>query len=316
MIVRSLLLYLFLILFSGGHSGFLLAQTAVPPLTSRVMDLSQSLSSREQATLTQLIIDFERSSSQGAQIAVLMLDSLAGEPLSHYTDRVFKQWQLGQKQSDNGLLIVVVKNDRQVRIEVGYGLEGALTDLQASKIIKQDFIPYFKQGDYFSGLQRGIQSMRQIIGPSEPDDVAPRSLEAAFPHLLLPYLAVLTSIFWVVLILSRFLPIPWLKRSSGRMNLGRGLLMALSNVVVMLSLTGSAGLTLRSTFMVFVISTVVYGVLSHLALVLGHSSQTEKRTNVRDSRAQGEANHQDSDSRGGFGGGGGSSGGGGASGSW
>ncbi|MDD5765928.1 MAG: YgcG family protein [Candidatus Marinimicrobia bacterium] len=129
----------------------------VPPLRTRVTDLSGILSSSEQLKLEEKLFQFESQTSN--QIAVLIIPSLEGEVLEDYSIRVTDAWKLGDKEKDNGVLLLVVINDRKMRIEVGYGLEGALTDLISSSIIRNEIAPEFRNGNYFAGIDAGITSI-------------------------------------------------------------------------------------------------------------------------------------------------------------
>lgn len=129
----------------------------VPPLKNRVTDLSGVLSSSEQLKLEEKLFQFESQTSN--QIAVLIIPSLEGDALEDYSIRVTDAWKLGDKGKDNGILLLVVINDRKMRIEVGYGLEGALTDLISSSIIRNEIAPEFRNGNYFVGIDAGITSI-------------------------------------------------------------------------------------------------------------------------------------------------------------
>lgn len=143
------------------------AQKAVPELTGRVVDLAQMIDANDEADLVARLAAHEQST--GNQIAVLTVDSLAGENLEEFSLRVARTWALGQKDRDNGVLFLVAKNDRKMRIEVGYGLEGTLTDAIASFIIRQTVAPLFRQGLFNGGIVAGTG---QIIDVLESDEAA------------------------------------------------------------------------------------------------------------------------------------------------
>src|SRR5262245_53146357 len=117
------------------------AQVAIPSLTGRVIDQTGTLSPAEIATLDQQLTAFEER--KGSQIAVLIVPTTAPEALSQYALRVVEQWKLGRKNVDDGALLIVAKNDRRIRIEVGYGLEGALNDATSRRIIDEVIGPKF-----------------------------------------------------------------------------------------------------------------------------------------------------------------------------
>lgn len=133
----------------------------IPALTGRVVDQTSTLSEGEIASLTQQLQDLE--TEKGSQVAVLMVATTAPEDIAAYSIRVAEAWKLGRKQVDDGALLIIAKDDRTLRIEVGYGLEGALTDLVSRRIIDDHITPRFKQGDYFGGVQAGIAAIASII---------------------------------------------------------------------------------------------------------------------------------------------------------
>ena len=133
----------------------------VPALTARVTDLTATLSAEQQAALEAKLAAFE--SHKGSQIAILIVPTTQPEAIEQYAIRVVDQWQLGRKDVDDGVLVLLSKDDRKVRIEVGYGLEGVLPDVIAKRIIENVMIPQFKQGDYYAGLDAGIDSVAGVI---------------------------------------------------------------------------------------------------------------------------------------------------------
>ena len=137
------------------------AQADIPPLTARVTDLTGTLNAEQRATLEKTLQNFEEK--KGSQIGVLILASTAPETIEQYSLRVVEQWKLGRKNVDDGALLIVAKNDRVMRIEVGYGLEGALGDAVCKRIISEIITPKFKQGDFLGGVSDGIDSMMRVI---------------------------------------------------------------------------------------------------------------------------------------------------------
>ncbi|MBN2281941.1 MAG: TPM domain-containing protein [Candidatus Marinimicrobia bacterium] len=129
----------------------------VPPLKSRVTDLHGLLTTHEEYRIEQTLSDFENRTSN--QIAVLIIPSLEGESIEEFSITVADQWKLGDKEKENGALLLISVNDRKVRIEVGYGLEGALTDLIAGSIIRHDIAPAFQSGNYYQGIAKAVNSM-------------------------------------------------------------------------------------------------------------------------------------------------------------
>src|ERR1043166_2628580 len=137
------------------------ALVAVPQLTGRVVDQTGTLSSGDIAQLTQKLADLQ--TRKGSQIAVLIVPTTDGEAIEQFSLRVAEAWKIGRKKVDDGALLVIAKNDRHLRIEVGYGLEGALTDVTAKRIIDEDITPKFKAGDFAGGISAGVDRMIRII---------------------------------------------------------------------------------------------------------------------------------------------------------
>ena len=133
----------------------------VPPLTGRVVDLAQLLPADVAASLTRDLEAHETKSSN--QVAVLILPTLEGEPLESFSHRVSTTWKLGQKGTENGVLLLIALRERKVRIEVGYGLEGTLTDLRSAHIIRQEIVPRFRSGDLPGGIAAGVQAILGTI---------------------------------------------------------------------------------------------------------------------------------------------------------
>lgn len=137
------------------------AQIAVPPLTGRVTDQTATLSAEQKTVLDQTLQAFE--SRKGSQLAVLMVPTTAPETIEQYALRVAEQWKLGRKKVDDGAILVIAKNDRTLRIEVGYGLEGALNDATSKRIISEIITPRFKQGDFNGGIAAGVDRIIGVI---------------------------------------------------------------------------------------------------------------------------------------------------------
>ncbi len=133
----------------------------VPPLSGHINDTAEMLSPRSAADLEQLLTSFEASDS--TQIVLLTIPSLEGAVLEEYSLQVAEQWGIGQQGKDNGALLLVSRDDRKMRIEVGYGLEGSLTDMTAGRIISRVIVPRFKEGNFDQGISDGIQAMIQAV---------------------------------------------------------------------------------------------------------------------------------------------------------
>ncbi|SDO67975.1 uncharacterized protein SAMN05443582_102783 [Phyllobacterium sp. OV277] len=133
----------------------------LPALTGRVVDGANVIDAATRDAITQKLAAFEAKSSD--QVVVVTVPSLDGEAIEPYSNRLYRAWALGQKQENNGVLLVVAPNDRKVRIEVGYGLEGTLTDLLSKLIIENAIIPGFRSGDYSGGIARGVDDILKVL---------------------------------------------------------------------------------------------------------------------------------------------------------
>lgn len=154
------------------------AQTvAVPALTSPVTDLTGTLNAQQTATLDQELRAF--SARKGSQIAILIVPTTAPEAIEQYSIRVTDAWKLGRKGTDDGVLLLVAKDDRTVRIEVGYGLEGVIPDAIAKRVIAEIITPRFRQGDFFGGLQAGVQQIVKLIDGEPLPPPEPRAGQGA-----------------------------------------------------------------------------------------------------------------------------------------
>ena len=146
------------------------AGTDVPYLTGRVNDNAEILSEATRQALTERLKAHEEKTTN--QVVVLTVPSLEGESIEGYAETVFKAWKLGQKGKDNGILVVVAPNDRRMRIEVGYGLEGTLPDVVAGRIIRNVMTPRFKTGDYNGGVEAGVNAVLATLETGEVPEPA------------------------------------------------------------------------------------------------------------------------------------------------
>jgi uncharacterized protein len=137
------------------------AEVAVPALTGRVVDQTATLTSQQIDSLNQTLEAFE--ARKGSQIAVLIVPTTAPETIEQFSIRVAEQWKIGRKKIDDGAILLIVKNDHKLRIEVGYGLEGVLTDLTSRRIIDEIIVPKFKAGDFAGGISAGVERMMHVI---------------------------------------------------------------------------------------------------------------------------------------------------------
>jgi uncharacterized protein len=172
-----------------------LAQVEVPALRAPVADLTGTLTQEQIATLDQRLRAFEKE--KGSQIAVLFVPTTQPETIEQYSIRVAEAWKLGREGVDDGVLLLVAKNDRAVRVEVGYGLEGALPDVLANRIADQVIVPRFREGDFYGGVAAALDRIIDIVsGEPLPEELqrsqerSPEGLGSALPVFLMLVLVV------------------------------------------------------------------------------------------------------------------------------
>jgi uncharacterized protein len=141
------------------------ADVAVPSLERRVTDLTSTLTATQIAALEQPLAELEQR--KGSQVALLIVPTTQPETIEQYSMRVVEQWKLGRKGVDDGVLMLVAKDDHKARIEVGYGLEGVINDATAKRIVEEDIIPAFRQGDFNAGLSAGVARIVALIDGEE-----------------------------------------------------------------------------------------------------------------------------------------------------
>jgi len=162
----------------------------VPPLTAPVTDTTGTLTPDQVTSLEAKLRAFEQA--KGAQVGVLIVRTTQPEDIAQYGIRVAEQWKLGRKKVDDGAILIVALNDRKLRIEVGYGLEGALTDATSNRIIQQDIVPQFRRGDYYGGINTGVDRILRVIEgePLPEPELSPPSQQVPGLFKFLPVLFV------------------------------------------------------------------------------------------------------------------------------
>ena len=266
------------------------AQQAVPPLTAHVVDTTGTLSADAVAGLEQKLAAFEER--KGSQIAVLLVRTTAPEAIEQYALRAAEEWGIGRGQVDDGVVLVVAVDDRRMRFEVGYGLEGAVPDALARRIIAEVMAPRFYEGDYAGGLDAGLDALIGLVD-GEPLPVPVAREPAVEPFSSLPVIIVLAVVV-----------APLFRRLFG-------------------SLFGAAAVGAGAGFIVWLVSSVLVASLLVGALVFTFALSGRGRTGRWASRGgfgplSGGFGGGFGGGRGGggFRGGGGRFGGGGASGGW
>lgn len=172
----------------------------IPKLTQRVNDFTNTFSYVEWGSLEKEIKQFEDSTSN--QIVVLMVSNLGGEDIEGYANKVFTQNKIGQAKKNNGVLLVIAKDDRKMRIEVGYGLEGALTDALSDQIIRKEITPHFKNGSYYAGVLGGLNAIMLATAGEYTADPSSNSATSVSASLLL-IAFIFVFFFFVPLLRSR-----------------------------------------------------------------------------------------------------------------
>jgi len=172
------------LLLAGLLAVAAIAEIAVPPLRARVTDLTNTLTADQRQSLEQQLASFE--ARRGSQIAVLIVPTTQPEAIEQYGIRVAEQWRLGRKGVDDGVLFLIALDDRALRIEVGYGLEGVIPDAVAKRVIAEIVVPYFKQGDYYGGIRAGLDRIMRLIEgeplpPPEKRDTSWSNFERMLP---------------------------------------------------------------------------------------------------------------------------------------
>jgi uncharacterized protein len=267
------------------------ADVAVPPLSGRVVDQTGTLSASDISALTQALKNLE--TRKGSQVAVLIVPTTAPESMEQYSIRVTEAWKIGRKKIDDGALLVVAKNDRKLRIEVGYGLEGALTDVTTSRIIDEIIVPKFRSGDFAGGILAGVDRIVAVIDGEKLPAPAQRQSSDLFSHIdpFNPFL------LFAVLIAGGIL----------RATLGRLIgSIATGSVVGVLAWLIAGSLA----------ASIIIGVIAFIFTMFGESIAPSGGRGGWVGGGGGSFSGSSSSDGGGFSGGGGSFGGGGASGSW
>jgi uncharacterized protein len=286
--------------------NLLIADITFPKLTGRVVDNAGILTSNQKETLTNILNAQEKETSN--QIVVLTLKSLNGNEIADYGYQIGRYWKIGQKNKDNGVLLIVSMEEKKIRIEVGYGLEGSLTDARSHEIIEYKIKPYFKKGDYYKGILEGTNAIiSSIKGEYKQENHSSNSANGnIFPLFILYFLIIFIS--------------PFIGSIFGKMKLK-----TTSKVFQSMTFGGFAGLFMTIGTGSFIISLIAF-IFFTLTIFRANSkiANSTKNTNhssryngvIFGSGFGGGFSSGSSSFGGSFGGGGGSFGGGGASGGW
>lgn len=275
------------------------AQPDFPKLTGRVVDNANLLTTSQKQTLTSTLKQHEDETSN--QIVVVTLDSLNGYDIADYGYQLGRYWKIGQKDKNNGVLLIVSLKDRKLRIEVGYGLEGALTDKISHEIIEYTLKPEFKKGNYYKGISKAVTLIIQTIkGEYKQSNINNHRSSSGFIHYTNYFLSQIPDGLFGFLAIIIFVFMPKVIRL-----IGFSLLFGFLFSLVALTITQSV----IAFFIVFIISTIF--------IFIKMKNSKASSSNYSSSSTYGSSSGFSSFSSGSsFSGGGGSFGGGGASGSW
>jgi uncharacterized protein len=259
------------------------ADVAIPPLTARVTDLTATLTVEQRAALESKIAAFEQK--KGSQLAVLLVPTTQPETVEQYSIRVAEAWKVGRKGVDDGVLLLIAKNDRKLRIEVGHGLEGALPDAVAKRIIDEYVVPPFKQGDFNAGVNAGVDRIIKVVDgePLPPPQQWHAPSNKSVSQGIDDYMG------WAVILLVFF----------------GGLIRKLFGAFLGAIIVGTVGGLLAAWLGTGVVMAFVIGVVAFVLTLFGVSAL-----------GSGGSGGSGGSSSGSWGGGGGTFGGGGASGNW
>jgi uncharacterized protein len=260
----------------------------IPKLENRVTDLTGTLSEAQKVSISSKLAQLEER--KGSQIAVLILPTTQPEDIAQFSLRVVEKWKLGRSKVDDGVLLIIAKNDRRLRFEIGYALEGVLNDATSKRIISELIGPYFKQGQFYEGVDAGLNQVIKLIdGESLPPPISTAGQSNEEDLLGIIFIAFVISLFIGAIL---------------RVIFGRFMGGVLTGGIV-----GFFAWTLTGAF----ILALVAGLVGLIATIFGGNGGVGPTGGGFGSLGRRGGGFS---SDGGFGGGGGSFGGGGASGDW
>lgn len=181
------------------QSGFAFAYQNPGNPTGFVNDFAGVFTAEQKQNLEAKLSQFGKSTTN--EISVVTVKSLEGDTVENFAEKLFQEWGIGNEQEDNGALLLIAIEDRQMRIEVGYGLEGSLTDIYSSRIIRETLTPAFQQGDFYGGVNTATDQMIQIIGGVVPESLEQGKSQFKFNADLVWFVGV--GLLWLMSILAR-----------------------------------------------------------------------------------------------------------------
>ena len=176
------------------------ADPQFPALTGRVVDEAGLLSPASKERITAWLADFERQTKR--QVVVVTVTTLQGLSIEDYANRLFRAWGIGQKDVNTGAMLLVAPTERAVRVEVGYGLEGELTDAQSRIIIENDILPAFRQGNYEQGIEAGTVAVLRLLGWTGAGEAAPLAQHPVEDAGLPLWVIILFVVIVIVIVMS------------------------------------------------------------------------------------------------------------------
>jgi uncharacterized protein len=182
----------------AGIGGAFAADPVFPALTGQVVDNANLLTVQQEASLSISLAALETKDSD--QVVVVTVTSLQGLEIEDFANRLFRHWQIGQKTKNNGVLLVVAPKERKVRIEVGYGLEGTLTDGQSSDIVQKTILPQFRRGDFGGGIMAGVKEIEAVL-LEDPAEVAKRAKGGGRSNSTSDWTDYLPLLFWLAIVI-------------------------------------------------------------------------------------------------------------------
>lgn len=267
----------------------------IPDLSSRVTDLTGLLNQDQKSSLSDQLKALE--DRKGSQVAVLIVDSTEPETMEQFSIRVVDEWKLGREDVDDGVLLLVAKADRNLRIEVGYGLEGAITDAYSKRIINNIIVPHFRDGDYYLGIEEGVEAIIGLIDGEELPELTSTRKTSSNDNSFGLFIGIVILIFVVFILKALF------TKSLGNMK---------SNLIMM------PGIFMLSWIFTSLTTAIFISVFSFIFMNNGGGGRGGRRGGgyYGGYSGGGWSSGGGGFSGGGFSGGGGGFGGGGASGSW
>ena len=279
------------------------AQTlqSIPALTAPVVDRTGTLSDDQRRQLDERLLAFEKQ--KGSQIAVLLMPTVRPESIAAYSLRVVEKWKLGRRGVDDGALLLIAKNDREMRIEVGYGLEGALSDAVAKRIIEERITPRFRSGDFYGGIDAGVSAMVGVVA-GEPLPMSPPRQLFPSPSAPPPTAKAVNPVEG----LFDYLPIVFMATV-----IGGGILRSIFGRLIGAGIVGGVVGVVVAVLLASLVTGAIAGVVAFILTLLNGGGSGRSGGSWG---GGGGGSWGGGSSSGGFSGGGGSFGGGGASGKW